>query len=60
MNQMTVRVISTVQHRYQVSGEGYSFEGIIKRTEGDADENLDHVLFPVLYALTRISGTGRS
>jgi Ca2+-transporting ATPase len=46
MNQMTVRVISTVQHRYQVSGEGYSFEGIIKRTEGDADENLDHVLFP--------------
>jgi Ca2+-transporting ATPase len=46
MNQMTVRVISTVQHRYQVSGEGYSFEGIIKRTEWDADENLDHVLFP--------------
>lgn len=46
MNQMTVRVISTVQHRYMVSGEGYSFEGKIQRTEGDAGENLDHVLFP--------------
>lgn len=46
MNQMTVRVISTVKHRYTVSGEGYSFEGKIQRTEGDADENLDHLLFP--------------
>ena len=46
MNQMTVKVISTVQHRYMVSGEGYSFEGKIQRTEGDAGENLDHVLFP--------------
>jgi P-type Ca2+ transporter type 2C len=46
MNQMTVRVISTVQHRYTVSGEGYSFEGTIQRTEGDPKENLDHLLFP--------------
>lgn len=46
MNQMTVRVISTVKHRYIVSGEGYSFQGIIQRTEGGPEENLDHVLFP--------------
>lgn len=46
MNQMTVRVIATVKHRYIVSGEGYSFEGTIQRTEGDPGENLDHVLFP--------------
>jgi Ca2+-transporting ATPase len=46
MNQMTVRVISTVKHRYIVTGEGYSFEGKIQRTQGDPGENLDHVLFP--------------
>ena len=46
MNQMTVRVISTVQRRYTVSGEGYSFEGRIQRTVGDPGENLDPVLFP--------------
>ncbi|MEN6519004.1 MAG: HAD-IC family P-type ATPase [Methanospirillum sp.] len=46
LNQMTVRVVSTVRHRYVVSGEGYSFEGRIERTEGEAEENLDHVLFP--------------
>lgn len=46
MNQMTVRVIATVRHRYSVSGEGYSFDGKIQRTMGDEDENLDHVLFP--------------
>ena len=46
MNQMTVRTISTVQHRYIVTGEGYNFEGKIQRTEGDQDENLDFILFP--------------
>lgn len=46
MNQMTVRNISTAKRRYTVSGEGYSFEGNIERTEGDPEENLDHVLFP--------------
>ncbi|HEX3014487.1 MAG TPA: HAD-IC family P-type ATPase, partial [Methanobacterium sp.] len=46
MNQMTVRKISTAQHRYIVSGEGYSFQGKIKRTEGETEENLDYVLFP--------------
>lgn len=46
MNQMTVRVIATVKHRYNVTGEGYSFEGKIQRTQGDPGENFDHVLFP--------------
>lgn len=46
MNQMTVKIISTVQHRYTISGEGYSFEGKIQRVVGDKEENLDHVLFP--------------
>jgi Ca2+-transporting ATPase len=46
MNQMTVRTISTVQHRYMVTGEGYSFEGKIQRTMGDPEENLDFILFP--------------
>ncbi|MDI6643581.1 MAG: HAD-IC family P-type ATPase [Methanobacteriaceae archaeon] len=46
MNQMTVKTISTVQHRYTVSGEGYSFEGKIQRIEGEPEENFDHVLFP--------------
>ena len=43
---MTVRTISTVQHRYNVTGEGYSFEGKIQRTMGDPEENLDFILFP--------------
>jgi len=46
MNQMTVRTISTAQHRYTVSGEGYSFDGKIQRIEGEMEENLDHVFFP--------------
>ncbi len=46
VNQMTVRVISTVKHRYTVSGEGYSFYGTIQRTEGDPEEDLDYLLFP--------------
>ena len=46
MNQMTVRTIATVKHRYMVSGEGYSFEGKIQRTQGDPEENLDFILFP--------------
>ena len=46
LNQMTVRIISTVQHRYNVTGEGYSFEGKIQRTMGDPEENLDFILFP--------------
>jgi P-type Ca2+ transporter type 2C len=46
MNQMTVRIISTVLHRYSVSGEGYSFEGKIERTQGDPEENFDYILFP--------------
>jgi len=46
MNQMTVRVIVTVNRRYVVTGEGYSFDGKIQRTQGDPGENLDHVLFP--------------
>ncbi len=46
MNQMTVKVISTIIHRYTVSGEGYSFDGKIQRIEGGPKENLDHILFP--------------
>ena len=46
MNQMTVRVIATVSRKYVVTGEGYSFEGRIQRTQGDPGENLDHVFFP--------------
>ena len=46
MNQMTVRAISTVKHRYSVTGEGYSFTGKIQRTRGDKEENLDFILFP--------------
>ena len=45
LNQMTVREISTVQHHYTVSGEGYSFDGRLQRTAGDAEQNLDHVMF---------------
>ena len=32
MNQMTVREITTVGHHYTVTGQGYSFEGQVKRT----------------------------
>jgi Ca2+-transporting ATPase len=45
MNQMTVREITTARHRYTVSGEGYSFQGQINRTEGDAEPNLDYLMF---------------
>lgn len=46
LNQMTVREIATVQHRYTVSGEGYSFDGQILRTTGDPERDLDYVIFP--------------
>ena len=45
MNQMTVREITTVAHHYTVSGEGYSFDGHVHRTAGDAEPNLDYVMF---------------
>ena len=45
MNQMTVREITTVAHHYTVSGEGYSFDGHVHRTAGDAETNLDYVMF---------------
>lgn len=45
LNQMTVREISTVQHRYTVSGEGYSFDGQVQRTAGDPERDLDYVMF---------------
>src|SRR5512141_207203 len=46
LNQMTVREISTARHRYTVSGEGYSFDGRVHRTTGDAEHDLDYVMFP--------------
>jgi Ca2+-transporting ATPase len=46
MNQMTVREIATVAHRYTVSGQGFDFEGQVQRTSGDAESNLDYVMFP--------------
>jgi Ca2+-transporting ATPase len=46
MNQMTVREFTTVGHHYTVSGEGYSFQGQVQRTAGDAETNLDYVMFP--------------
>ena len=42
LNQMTVREIATVHHRYTVSGEGYSFDGQVLRTSGDAERDLDY------------------
>lgn len=45
LNQMTVREFSTVQHRYTVTGEGYSFDGQVNRTVGDAEHDLDQVMF---------------
>jgi Ca2+-transporting ATPase len=46
MNQMTVRELTTVAHHYTVSGQGYGFEGQVQRTSGDAETNLDYVMFP--------------
>ena len=46
MNQMTVSEFSTAAHRYTVSGQGYSFEGQVQRTTGEAETNLDYVMFP--------------
>ena len=46
LNQMTVREISTVRHRYTVTGEGYSFDGQVQLTSGEEERNLDFVMFP--------------
>jgi len=46
MNQMTVREITTAAHHYTVSGQGYGFAGQVQRTAGDAEANLDYVMFP--------------
>ncbi len=45
MNQMTVREITTAGHRYTVTGQGYSFDGQVQRTAGDAETDLDYVMF---------------
>ncbi len=45
LNQMTVREITTVQHHYTVTGEGYSFEGQVQLTDGDAERDLNYVMF---------------
>ncbi len=45
MNQMTVTGISTAAHRYSVTGEGYDFDGQVQLTEGDAEPNLDYVMY---------------
>ncbi|MGO4782812.1 cation-translocating P-type ATPase [Cryobacterium sp. W22_MBD10_FK3] len=45
LNQMTVREITTVQHHYTVTGEGYSFDGQVNRTSGEAEIDLDYVMF---------------
>ena len=45
LNQMTVREITTVQHRYTVTGEGYSFDGQVNRTSGEPEADLDYVMF---------------
>ena len=58
MNQMTVRAISTVKHRYTVSGEGYSFDGKIQRIEGEPEENLDYVLFPCALCIDTVIKDG--
>ncbi|HHY00927.1 MAG TPA: HAD-IC family P-type ATPase, partial [Methanothermobacter sp.] len=58
MNQMTARVISTVKHRYTVSGEGYSFDGKIQRIEGEPEENLDFVLFPCALCIDTVIKDG--
>ena len=59
MNQMTVRGITTAAHHYTVTGEGYSFDGQVQRTEGDAEPNLDHVMFAWRSATTRRFGRRR-
>ena len=45
LNQMTVREVTTVQHHYSVTGEGYSFEGQVQLTDGAAERDLDYVMF---------------
>ena len=55
---MTVRAISTVKHRYTVSGEGYSFDGKIQRIEGEPEENLDYVLFPCALCIDTVIKDG--
>jgi len=34
-----------VQHRYTVTGEGYSFDGQVNRTSGEPEADLDYVMF---------------
>jgi Ca2+-transporting ATPase len=46
MNQMTVREFTTMRHHYTVTGQGYSFDGQIQRTVGDAETDLDYVMYP--------------
>ncbi len=45
LNQMTVREVTTVKHHYSVTGEGYSFDGQVQLTDGDAERDLDYVMF---------------
>jgi Ca2+-transporting ATPase len=50
LNQMTVRQLITVGRKYEVDGEGYSFEGKILRVAGESDTPLDTFLMPMALA----------
>ncbi len=50
LNQMTARQLVVVGRRFSIEGEGYSFEGAIRRVAGETDTPLDPFLLPMALA----------
>ena len=50
LNQMTARQLVVVGRRFSIEGEGYSFEGAIRRVGGETDTPLDPFLLPMALA----------
>jgi Ca2+-transporting ATPase len=50
LNQMTARQLVVAGRRYSIDGEGYSTNGKILRTWGDADTSLEPFLMPMALA----------
>jgi Ca2+-transporting ATPase len=50
LNQMTARQLVVAGRRYNVEGEGYSFEGKILRVAGETDAPLEPYLLPMALA----------
>jgi len=59
LNQMTAVELAVPGRRYTVSGNGYGFEGRIKRVAGEPDVSLEQFLLPMVLAADAVVSDGK-